>query len=272
MSSRILFVFCLLLCGCDSFVRPKLYPGSVVDAALHRLDASPDYDLISFERSDGKLREYYFRDIAESNDIMIYLHGNAISAAQQTLAFPASGFGLDVAVLEYSGYDAVDGRPSNRQLELDATSLIDELRHKHPDARIILAGTSLGGTLAIITAAERDVDALITFAAFTNTTDFVPAWARPALFFRHRFNAVGNAKKVAAPWIIAHCLEDPDVPSEMAMELAAAQVRAGQSPDIRLLPCAEHDVPVSHWYPIINDVIGQMASRPKTEIAAVKDE
>jgi fermentation-respiration switch protein FrsA (DUF1100 family) len=91
--------------------------------------------------------------------------------------------------------------------------------------RIIAAGWSLGGAVAINLAAHHPVAGLATFSAFTNLPamahNLVP-WLPTSLLLRSRFDNEAKMKAITCPIFIAHGIHDTIVPFAMSRRLIAA--------------------------------------------------
>jgi fermentation-respiration switch protein FrsA (DUF1100 family) len=112
--------------------------------------------------------------------------------------------GYDVFAFDYRGFGANDGTPTEQGLYADATAayqyLIDEQRV--PASRIILAGRSLGGAVAIDLATRKPSAGLLLFSPI----DSVPSvaariypWAPAHLLARNQFNSLAKARALAVP-------------------------------------------------------------------------
>jgi fermentation-respiration switch protein FrsA (DUF1100 family) len=158
---------------------------------------------------------------------MIYFYGNAMCL--HDTSFDLEQFrrlGLNVLIPEYVGYGMSSGTPSEDGCQATALAAYDYLvatRAVDP-RRIIAAGWSLGGAVAIDLAASREVGGLIAFSSFTSTVDmarrvlpFVPV----SLLMRHRFDSVHKIAKVTCPILIGHGRRDRIIPFAMGEELAA---------------------------------------------------
>ncbi|MFI5457577.1 MAG: alpha/beta hydrolase, partial [Isosphaerales bacterium] len=158
---------------------------------------------------------------------MIYFYGNAMCLYDAT--FDLEQFrrlGLNVLIPEYVGYGMSEGSPSEKGCQATALAAYDYLvsTQRVDPRRIIAAGWSLGGAVAIDLASCREVGGLIAFSSFTSAVDmarrvlpFVPV----SLLLRHRFDSIHKIARVACPILIGHGRLDPIVPFKMGKELAA---------------------------------------------------
>jgi len=165
--------------------------------------------------------------LAVERPTMIYFYGNAMCLNDST--FDLEQFrrlGLNVLIPEYVGYGMSEGSPSEQGCQATALAAYDYLvsTRKVDPRRIIAAGWSVGGAVAIDLASCREVGGLIVFSAFTSAVDmgrrmlpFVPV----SLLLRHRFDSIHKIAKVTCPILIGHGRLDPIVPFKMGEELAA---------------------------------------------------
>jgi fermentation-respiration switch protein FrsA (DUF1100 family) len=165
---------------------------------------------------------------AAERPTMIYFYGNAMCLNYATMEFEQfRRLGLNVLIPEYVGYGMSGGSPSEQGCEATADAAYDYLvssRGVEP-TRIVAAGWSLGGSVAIDLASRRPVAGLIVFSTFTSAVDlarrvlpFVPV----SLILRHRFENVRKISQVRCPILIGHGRLDQVVPFDMGEKLAAA--------------------------------------------------
>jgi len=128
--------------------------------------------------------------------LIVYYGGNAEDATGQAFEpWPAE---WALALVNYRGYGASEGRPSERALCADALVVLDALARR-PDvdaARIVLVGRSLGTGVATQVAGQRPVQGVVLISPY----DSMVALARDHYPFlpvrwllRHRFDSVARA-------------------------------------------------------------------------------
>jgi hypothetical protein len=164
---------------------------------------------------------------AADRPTIIFFYGNAMclkyAAAQLE---ELRRLGVNVLIPEYVGYGMSGGSASEKGCQATALAAYDYLvtARKVDPKRIISAGWSLGGAVAIDLASERQVGGLIAFSSFTSAVElgrrafpFVPV----ALLLRHRFDSIHKIAKITCPILIGHGRWDRTIPFEMGEELAA---------------------------------------------------
>jgi fermentation-respiration switch protein FrsA (DUF1100 family) len=107
--------------------------------------------------------------------------------------------------------------------------------------RIIIAGISLGGAVAIDLASRKPASGLLTFSTFTSMTDmarrqhpYVPV----SLLLHERFESREKIRRVHCPILMFHGTADPLIPFSMMGRLAGA---AGAPATLVPVPRADHD-------------------------------
>jgi len=147
--------------------------------------------------------------------LVLYFGGNAEDVswmlrrvAQQT---PGAGWLL----VDYRGYGASEGTPSEEALSADAIQWFDYARHQLDAQRIIVFGRSLGSGVAVQLAAARAVDGVILATPFDSLTNvarhhypFLPV----SLILKHPFDSLARAPYIDAPLLCLVAEHDQVVP------------------------------------------------------------
>jgi abhydrolase domain-containing protein 13 len=209
-------------------------------------DHALPYEDVSLVAEDGvKLHAWLVRHgDSERRPTFIYLHGNAGNLGHRlhdVRQFYASGFNL--LVVSYRGYGSSDGSPSETGFRRDSRAALAYC-HDRSDiidtARVFIFGRSIGGAVAIATAAEAApgliagivventftsighmIDAVVPFLRFVN---FVP------FFNRNPWNSIDAIRSVYVPILFISGLRDELVPPAQVKELhdAASRCRLRQ--------------------------------------------
>jgi fermentation-respiration switch protein FrsA (DUF1100 family) len=168
------------------------------------------------------------REDAASCPTVLYFYGNGMCLATALNDFAMfRRLGANVLIPEYPGYGLSGGRPSEAGCYAAADAAYDYLKTR-PDIapdRIVAAGWSLGGAVAIDLAARRPVAGLAVFSTFTRMADLA-AYHYPllphSLLLIHRFESEKKLPRVACPILIGHGTSDTIIPAAMMDRLAAA--------------------------------------------------
>ena len=165
---------------------------------------------------------------AATRPTVLFFYGNAGSVAGSWEQFDhLRRLDVNVMIPDFPGYGASGGTPTERSLYATADAAYAALLAR-PDiapAKLIVAGWSLGGGVAVDLASRRPVGALATFNAFTSLPDMaarVLPWLPGRYLCRYRFDNLAKMPAVRCPTLI--CTGDLDVlvPSIMGDRLAAA--------------------------------------------------
>jgi fermentation-respiration switch protein FrsA (DUF1100 family) len=136
--------------------------------------------------------------------------------------------GVNVMIPEYVGYGLSTGDACEAGCYATADAAYEHLssRHDIDPNRIVVAGASLGGAIAIdIASREPGIAGLVTLITFTSMSDMarvlqptLPIWR----FIRHKFESHRKMPRVKCPALIIHSTGDALVPYSMADRLASA--------------------------------------------------
>jgi fermentation-respiration switch protein FrsA (DUF1100 family) len=164
---------------------------------------------------------------AAARPTMLYFYGNAMCLNYAMPEFDRfRRLGLNVLFAEFAGYGASGGTPSEEGCQDTALAAYDYLvSTRNVDRqRVISAGWSLGGAVAIDLASRRQVGGLIAFSSFTSAVDLarrVVPWVPVSLLLRHRFESAQKIAGIRCRILIGHGRADSIVPFSMGEALAA---------------------------------------------------
>jgi fermentation-respiration switch protein FrsA (DUF1100 family) len=220
--------------------RAILFPAPSLAGAPAR---PADAEQIWLETPSGRVEAWYLRPLgvpAGRAPLLLFTHGNAelIDYWPAEFHLPRR-WGLAVLLLEYPGYGRSAGRPTQASVTAAVLAAFDWARGQpHIDAgRVIAYGRSLGGGAAMALAGARPVAAVILESTFARTSDFARQYGAPGLLVRDRFDNVEGVRRLKAPLLILHGIDDRIVPVAHAKALHAAQPAS----ELVLLPCGHND-------------------------------
>ncbi len=174
---------------------------------------------------------------------VLYLHGNAGHIGyrgERIRRIAAMGWGA--LFVEYRGYGANPGTPSEAGLHLDAAAGLASLRQGGiAAARIVVWGESLGSGLATALAAREAVGAVVLETPYTAIADIARQrypFAPVDLLLKDRFESLVHMPAIRAPILVAVAGRDRVVPPAMGPMLHAA---ATAPAELWIAPQAGHN-------------------------------
>jgi pimeloyl-ACP methyl ester carboxylesterase len=209
---------------------------------------------LEFTTADGvQLRGWFVRGGANPAPLVVYHGGNAENVAWQALEPWPEEWSL--ALVNYRGYGASEGKPSERALLDDAELVFDALARR-PDvdaSRIVLVGRSLGSGVATDLAAKKPVRGVILVSPYDSMVaigrrhyPFLPV----GLLLKHPFDSVSRAGSAGAPLLVIVGGRDTIIPPDHSRRLYEAWRGSKQWVEI---PSADHNdlgVQPEFWAPI----------------------
>jgi fermentation-respiration switch protein FrsA (DUF1100 family) len=157
---------------------------------------------------------------APTAPLLQYFGGNAEDVAWMLEEIARCGSAANWLLVDYRGYGASAGRPSEASLSADAIAWYD--RVAPGAARVYVLGRSLGSGVAVQLAASRRVDGVILVTPFDSLArvakrhyPFLPV----DLLLRHPFDSLGRAPGLRAPLLCIAATRDEVIPAEHARGL-----------------------------------------------------
>lgn len=184
-------------------------------------------DRVMLATPDGERLVLWHSPAPPGRPTILFLHGNAGAMADRAdrLAYYQSR-GLGAAFLSWRGYGGSSGKPSESGLLTDAQTAYDHLRANGIGAgRIVLVGESLGTGVAVQTAAQNPVGAMVLEAPFTSAVDIARKaypWVPVNLLMRDKFHSSSHIARIGAPLLILHGERDAVIPFGFGKALFAA--------------------------------------------------
>lgn len=183
-----------------------------------------DAEEISFPSGDGTPLIGWYKRAEQGEPTVLYFTGNAGSIAwraERMKYLAAKGYGF--LFLNYRGYGGSGGSPSEEGLVSDGLAAYQQLVQRGiPGRSIFLFGESLGAAVAVQTASQREVGAVVLEAPFTSAVD-VAVKTYPYLpsrwLMKDRFETINHIKFVGAPLLIIHGEKDQVVPFSLGERL-----------------------------------------------------
>ncbi|MBX3395168.1 MAG: alpha/beta hydrolase [Phycisphaerae bacterium] len=177
-----------------------------------------------------------------ASPLVVYFHGNAEIIDSQRFAIELyRAIGCSVLLPEYRGYGRSAGQPSEAAIVDDAVFFVNEAL-KRPEVdpkRVVYHGRSLGGGVAVQTAARLKPRALILGSTFTSLRPFARRYLAPAFLLRSPFDTDQVLPMFDIPILIHHGTRDNIVPVWHGRELQ----RIGRDVTYIEYDCMHNDFP-----------------------------
>jgi fermentation-respiration switch protein FrsA (DUF1100 family) len=184
-------------------------------------------DEVYLRTEDGVRLHAFFLPAPGATRGLLFLHGNAGNASHRLPnAAELARLGTHVLLLDYRGYGASEGRPSEEGVYADARAGLEHLVEKRGlrVGRIVLFGRSLGSAVAVDLARGRGLAGLILESAFSSAADVARGLLGPpgALLVRDRFDPAAKIGEVRCPILFFHGDRDDIVPYRLGRRLFEA--------------------------------------------------
>jgi len=193
------------------------------DLPSRQVDATPAdiglaFDAVTLSTADGEALAGWFIPAPAARGTLLYLHGNGGNIGHRL--DPIAVFhrlGLNIFIIDYRGYGASSGKPSEEGTYRDALAAwayLTQQKRLAPE-RIVLFGESLGGSIAARLAARHPPAGLAMYASFTSVPEMAQALYPmfPASWLaRYRYDTRAALGSVNCPVLILHSPEDEIIP------------------------------------------------------------
>lgn len=218
-----------LLCLALYIFQPRLVYFPMKPLAATPAAIGLAYEDVMLDAGDGAFVHGWYLPGAEDARTLLFLHGNAgnISHRLDSLRI-FHALGLNVLIIDYSGFGRSDGTPGEDRTYADARLAWDYLTGARGVSaeRIVVFGRSLGAGVATWLATRVTPGALILESAFTSAPDLARKYYPifPVRWLaRIRYDSASRLPSVSAPLLIVHSRDDEIVPfahGEALYELA----------------------------------------------------
>jgi uncharacterized protein len=197
-----------------------LIQDSLVFMPQPRRAGENDERSVFIEAADGtRLHAWHVK----GEPLILYFGGNAEEVSWMLEEGPRRLPGAGWLLVDYRGYGASGGSPSEKALVADALKWFDHV--SRPSQRIYVFGRSLGSGVAVQLAASRPVAGVITIAPYDSLAavgqhhyPFLPV----GLLLKHRFDSIALAPQMKAPLLCLVAERDEVIPAAHSRRLYEA--------------------------------------------------
>jgi fermentation-respiration switch protein FrsA (DUF1100 family) len=183
--------------------------------------------------------------------LVVYYGGNA-EEVTAFAPFAAEAYGdRAVLLMNYRGYGASGGKPTERALVADAVEIFDRLSRREDldTTRIALHGRSLGTGVAVQVAAARAARCVVLTSPFASAREVaqeIYPWLPVGLLMRHPFDSAAHAPRLRMPALILMGQADQLIAPRHSERLAS--LWAGPVERVALAGFGHNDVSLSPRY------------------------
>jgi uncharacterized protein len=177
----------------------------------------PQVESVFIDAHDGtRLHAWHVK----GERLIMYFGGNAEEVSWMLDAAARRTPGVGWLLVDYRGYGASGGSPSEKALVADGLRWYDKIK---PDyEKVYVFGRSLGSGVAVQLAAQRPIAGVILVAPFDSLVElgkryypFLPVnW-----MLKHRFDSAGIAPSIKAPLLCIVAESDEIIPAEHSRRL-----------------------------------------------------
>ncbi len=182
----------------------------------------PGADSVFLAAADGTRLHAWLVRGAPDAPLVIYFGGNAEQVSWMAADVQQRAPGTAWLLVDYRGYGASGGSPSEKALVEDAFLWHAEALKRAPHSKIHVFGRSLGSGVAVQLAAARPVAGVILVTPYDSMVE-VAAHHYPFLpvrwLLRHRFESIRHAPRVWAPLLCLAAARDQVIPIVHARRL-----------------------------------------------------
>ena len=154
---------------------------------------------------------------------LLYFGGNAENVGLSLPSLASTFPDRALFLMDYRGYGGSSGNPSEEALQRDALALFDRVRTEHSDIAVV--GRSLGTGIAVWTASQRPVTAMVLVTPY-NSIEELAEQRFPYVPIRwlllDKFESWRHARTVRAPTLLLAAANDQTIPPASAEKLFTA--------------------------------------------------
>lgn len=160
---------------------------------------------------------------ADMEDAVIYFGGNAENVAYNIADFLRIFPDKAIYLVNYRGYGASTGKPSEAAIAADAQAIYDHASQAH--ANISVVGRSLGSGVAIFLAATRTTQRLVLITPWDSMVSVAQS-AYPifpvSTLLKDRYDSLSHASSISIPTLLLIAGRDEFIPMKSSLNLAEA--------------------------------------------------
>ena len=186
------------------------------------------FDDLTLTTSDGLAIAAWYVPHPAATGTVLFCHGNAGNMSDRLVTIQAlHALGYNVLIFDYRGYGRSQGSPDEEGTYLDAQAAWRYLTQTLGESpqRVVVAGRSLGGAVAIELATRHQPAALVVESSFTRFVDVARVhyrWVPVRILARYSYDSAAKVAGLSCPKLFLHATGDEVVPIELGRRLYGA--------------------------------------------------
>lgn len=214
----------LLLVGAVRLLEPRIAFFPVVGEDVTPRDLGVAFGNVTISTADGERLRLWSLPHPDAKATVIYFHGNGGNLSEWAPILVAiHQHGYTVNAVDYRGYGASTGTPTERGLYRDVDAVVQwAAGRRSRRVPFVFWGRSLGTTMAAYAATVAKADGLIVEAGFPDVRSVVrgsPLLAFLALFSSYRLPTASFIEQARVPVLAMHGDADGVIPFSIGREL-----------------------------------------------------
>ena len=181
---------------------------------------------VEIPTEDGERLSGWWAPPPAGAGVVLFLHGTPGTVPDNAWRLmPLRDAGLGVLAIDYRGYGASTGRPTETGLRADARAAFDFVRRTAPQAKIAVFGESMGTGPAVGLANDRPVAGLLLNSPYASVRRLYELRGPPLpyrLILADQYDAEALIRGITAPLMILAGTADEATPIGEARRLFAA--------------------------------------------------
>jgi uncharacterized protein len=199
------------------------HPQPVPDAQRSHIEKRfADVQSLFIRAADGTMLHAWHVRGAAGAPLVLYFGGNAEEVSWMLARVRERAPGTGWLLVDYRGYGASDGSPSESALVADALRWHEHAKTQLGAQKIYLFGRSLGSAVAVQVAATHPPAGVILVTPYDSVTKVAKRYypyLPVSLMLKHPFDSEARAPSIAAPLLCLVAERDEVIPAEHSKRL-----------------------------------------------------
>jgi len=222
--NTVMLLNCLIImAGCSNIVNQfAFYPDTKNIIPVEQLPAGVEEVFIT--TGDDVMLQAYYAASKGSGKILIFFHGNAGNISHRIHDIGnLKNCGISVLGVSYRGYGKSSGKPSEKGIYTDGAAALDYAIQTlgYSLDNIIIFGRSIGTTVAVHLAQDKDIAGLILITPLTSAKAQAKAQGLGFLSFLagNAFDNLSKISHIKCPLLVIHGTDDKILSFSMGRDI-----------------------------------------------------